>query len=602
LILLSADWRDQAISPGPLAQHHAQLLESESSPDYSLQRTGYCAACHAAAERSASSWTVSLAGFHGGGPDQSQRCMECHHKTIAADFALAAHNVPAGTLSNLTTSGKNASAVGVACAACHREHQGAKFDLTAMSDAACQSCHQQRYKSFSSDHPDFGQWPYVRRTRIVFNHASHHAKHFAEKKRSFDCRTCHLDDSAGAVQLLANYETACASCHDEKIATSVAKGVPYIVLPTLDVDALKDAGHDIGSWPNEVSGDFDGGLPPAMKLLLAADPNAAQAIGVLGADFDFFDVDPDDPKHLQATATIAEATKKLLADLGGSGPAAMRERLQLVLGRDIPNSQFNMLAGLPTETVGSAAKSWLPDTAAVGMLSTHGGVSTLENASNMPKPPGGEGMAPIRATAIRFDQVGTWTRDDNAFSIRYRPAAHADPVLAGWLELLAATPDLDKRPLARAMFKELSNPAAAGLCASCHSVERTSGGQLSINWRTHDRTTAARSLTKFSHGPHLLLPQLADCTSCHEIDDSADTTTSYASDDPHAFVSEFVPISKQHCVRCHTATAAGDSCQKCHNYHLDEIEHWRLDAISIRGLKRVDSSTSPAGGEDAPAR
>ncbi len=87
LILLIANWRDKLISPGPLARQHAQLLETERSE-------ANCAACHAAAERSMAGWTASLVAGHGGRPDQSQRCMECHEKTIPTEFALAAHSVP----------------------------------------------------------------------------------------------------------------------------------------------------------------------------------------------------------------------------------------------------------------------------------------------------------------------------------------------------------------------------------------------------------------------------------------------------------------------------------------------------------------------------
>ena len=83
----------------------------------------------------------------------------------------------------------------------------------------------------------------------------------------------------------------------------MARGVPMFALPTLDVDALREAGHDIGPWPEEATGDFDGRLPPVMKLLLAGDPAAAEAMATLGADFDFFDVDPDDPEQLAACAT-----------------------------------------------------------------------------------------------------------------------------------------------------------------------------------------------------------------------------------------------------------------------------------------------------------
>jgi hypothetical protein len=85
-------------------------------------------------------------------------------------------------------------------------------------------------------------------------------------------------------------------------------------------------------------------------------------------------------------------------------------------------------------------------------------------------------------------------------------------------------------------------------------------------------------LTKFSHGPHLILPQLAYCTHCHAIDDSRDVADSYANWNPRQFASEFAPLSKQQCASCHTAKAAGDQCQQCHNYHVEGIESWRSKA------------------------
>ena len=36
----------------------------------------------------------------------------------------------------------------------------------------------------------------------------------------------------------------------------------------------------------------------------------------------------------------------------------------------------------------------------------------------------------------------------------------------------------------------------------------------------------------------------------------------------HAFVSNFDPIAKSDCTRCHVASKAGDSCLVCHNYHI----------------------------------
>jgi hypothetical protein len=181
-------------------------------------------------------------------------------------------------------------------------------------------------------------------------------------------------------------------------------------------------------------------------------------------------------------------------------------------------------------------------------------------------------------TSLHYDRAGTWTVDAATYSVRYRPAAHADPVLASWLEILSAVPQLESRPLELAMFKEMSSVTAAGMCASCHSVERGRAGGLAVNWQVFDRTSAPRMLTKFSHGPHVMLPQLADCASCHAINGTANTSKSYFSYDPHDFTSEFAPVSKQLCSSCHTATSAGESCQKCHNYHVEIVESWRKES------------------------
>jgi len=347
------------------------------------------------------------------------------------------------------------------------------------------------------------------------------------------------------------------------------------------VPAMKSAGFDIGDWPKAATGDFDGRLPPPMKLLLAGDPAAAQAMETLGADFEFFDVDSEDAAQLEACATLALSIKRLLVSLEESTSSTLRERLNAALGRSVPDSQLNrLLIGLPEEMIRSTMAARLPGAEDDNQPTTE--LGGANSASNMPKPPSDEGMPPsigILQTALRFDPVGTWTRDDATLSIRYQPTAHADPVLASWLELLASVPQLEQRPIAVAVFKELSSPAAPGLCASCHSTERAANDRLTINWRAYNRTAEPRTLTKFSHGPHVLLPQLADCTSCHTINAGADTTTSYATEDPYAFVSDFSPLSKQQCVYCHTAKAAGDSCQKCHNYHVDIVESWRLRSI-----------------------
>ena len=473
----------------------------------------------------------------------------------------------------------------------------AQEDLTLVDNDACQACHQQRYRSLAEDHPDFGIWPYERRTRIAFNHAAHRGKHFPDKKQSFDCRTCHLSDASGRVERLASYETACAPCHNEKIATSVGRGVPILALPTLDVDALKKAGHNIGPWPQGATGDFDGRLPPAMKLLLAADPAAAKAMAKLGPAFEFQDVSAADAGQLAACADLATATKTLFSDLCKRGPIAIRERMSIVLGRKVTEDEATTLAaGLSVDTMRAAA-NWLPatDVSAANWqmggvqtgdaLSSPGGVGMSGPPKIMPTPAAGQGMPPL--CDLSFDAGGDWSSNDATFSIRYRPAAHSDPVMAAWIEVLANTPQLESRPIAAAMLKELTKATAPGLCASCHSVERTSGGRMVINWRASDRSTEPRGFTKFTHAPHVVIPQLADCTSCHRIDDAAIPATAYTDFDPRRFASDFQPLAKRLCAECHTNTAAGDACQSCHNYHVETVEAWRLKSPADAPKERM---------------
>ena len=573
LVVLSASRRDAVLSPGPLALQHAQLAGHTGS-------NSNCAACHSAAERGLVGWTAAAFVGHGERPSQPELCLHCHEKTIPKELARTAHNLSAEQLQQVTQiRGKESEARlnSLACAACHREHRGATADLTAMDNADCQACHQQRYRSFAEDHPDFGIWPYERRTRIVFDHASHQTKHFVEKKQDFDCRKCHVEDAQQQDELFVGYEAACANCHEGRIASSVAQGVPMIALPTLDVAALRAAGFEIGAWPEQATGDFDGRLPTVMRLLLAGDPAASQAMDKLGIDCDFADVAPDDEEHLQACATLAIAIKQLLGDLSEAGSADVGERLKVALGREVPLAELNALtAGFSSDTMRAAASAW-----ELGELLQSGEVgdsqATTTGSTPTPSSPrqSFDSTEERKTESLSFAPAGSWFRDDTTFSIRYRPTGHADPVLASWLGMLVTTPNVDDLPVLRAALKEISMPTAPGQCASCHSMEQTATGSMTINWRSEDSNTA-RSFTKFLHGPHLTLPQLSDCMECHRIDMNAKTTASYAHLDPHTFMSEFAPLSRKQCASCHTATAAGDQCQSCHNYHVDKVETWRI--------------------------
>lgn len=524
LMVLGGSTRNRLLAPGPLSSGHAGMLSG-------ARWDNRCGACHSAADRTTASLLASLVSSEVG-PAQSDKCMACHEKTISSEFSLAAHNLPAATLAGIAGNDHMEPQRELACAVCHQEHHGPSHAIAAMDNRRCQSCHTQKFDSFASDHPDLGMYPYARRTPIAFSHTTHAGKYFAEKNRTFTCQQCHVEDVTTGVQLTVSYANGCAECHDSDIEMATSGGVALFALPSLDVDALNNSGHAVDAWPEEATGDFDGQLPAITRLLLSADPEAREAMRLLGPEFDFFDIDTDDPAHLQASANLARALQHLL------------DRLYVDPSAKVKSTGAELLAGLSSETVNSAVAAWFA-------------------SSQVP------------STSQQSTEPGQWFVDHASLSVRYQPTGHADPILKAWIDAVVSLPDV---PLRDALLLEFTGAKAMGRCTSCHSIERASTssltginqatGGLMVNWEPHDRRLEPRGFTNFSHAPHLLQVELRDCTACHTVNPTADTTSNYTGYNPKAFVSDFQPVSKATCVSCHVKTAVGDSCTQCHNYHV----------------------------------
>jgi predicted CXXCH cytochrome family protein len=541
---LSGPWRNELLAPGPLSTHHAHLIVHVGT-------TGErCAQCHAAGNSTLTEW---LKGRESGAATQTALCMACHEKAIASGLATAAHNVPIeqlrsdGDVENdeaFWGSSRRDGAASIACSACHREHRGRNHDLTAISDAACQACHRERYHSFADEHPDFGAWPYERRTRIVFDHASHQRKHYPEEKQSFSCEACHQSDATGDRQLTRSYEVTCSACHDKSLAASLAEGVPLVALPTLDLAALSDAGHSVAPWPADADGDFDGAVPIFARLLLAADPQAAAAMEELGPAFDFYDLDPDNVDQVAAAAAVARHLKALIDHLAARGQPALADRVAVILGRDVTREELEAMAGRLSPDAADAFRSrWFAAAADAG--------ESVED----------------RAAMRNLVPGGGWVRDDVTLSLRYHAAGHDDPWLRAWLDILAEAADGPRASVAAPLLQAALKPTAAGQCGSCHSLERNAAGRLAVQWHAFQPADGPRRLTYFSHKSHLLQTQLRDCTACHRAAARPDAAGEDVGDDPHQFVAGFEPLTKAACIECHTASAAGNACTQCHRYH-----------------------------------
>ena len=617
LIILSSPYRNEFLAPGPLHSSHAQLLAGEGADR--------CAACHNGSANSSFGWIAHAISGASNETTQSQLCLECHKSNFDEAFALNPHNVDPEKLAQRTARFQNASFITslsmppvngeneIACRSCHREHKSSD-DLTAMTDAQCQSCHQSNFHSFESDHSEFTNWPRASQQNIAFDHASHSSKHFPAGGATFDCNRCHLDDAWQNVKTLAPFEQACASCHEQKIVDSGQQGLAIVALPMLDMKAIEGQKLSVGTWPLAATGDFDGELPPAMKLLLSADPNAGPILNARPNSFEFLDLDPANADDVSDAVTLAWSIKRLLIDVSINGQIAIQQRLEIALGRTVQPSQVaGMMDGLQQQDFAAAARRWFPGVGAEIKQkfgdSIEGGLSSkiseeawlanvpiqetlaenplaaLKNGNHPPSgrvsldsrqgAMAGEGEAPQRqnppATAVNFPNTSTqtgWVRDDRSLRIFYRPSGHADPFLKHWIEAVSKTPSANERPAVSAMLESLTKPTSIGNCRYCHTLKRDQDDSLVMNWKEHRRDGSMSQFTSFSHRPHLVQPMLQDCSHCHRLNEAVSNKESFASVDRLDYKSNFHPIEKATCASCHRAGLTDNGCTTCHDYHV----------------------------------
>jgi len=280
LILLVADrpHRWVFLSPGDLTFAHGAHVQN-------------CALCHASFNEKPLQRLTTVLG-QTVSSEGSQLCLNCHK---VGKNALLSHGLPSDELAVITnrledlpqsksvpwnlslatlvpevSQRKNDE---LACADCHKEHNGRDFNLSTMDNQQCQSCHARKFVSLANGHPEFSNFPYKRRTKIAFDHTSHIGKYFQEKFKDIaptKCSGCHTPDSAGRYMKGRNFEIACAGCHADQIAgkgRAGAKGIPFFRLP----------------WPADYN--IEEGLTPFMKLLLLSEPTFTDDMTIL-ADYD----------------------------------------------------------------------------------------------------------------------------------------------------------------------------------------------------------------------------------------------------------------------------------------------------------------------------
>ncbi len=356
------------LAPGPLSSHHAQVLKGEG-----FDR---CTACHEAASQTISQWLASTLGVgHHATTSQPQLCLRCHGEQFAESLALAAHNLDPDVLGQFTARVSGAAIPTshshrepIACSTCHREHHGSTFNLSQLTDRQCQTCHATQFQSFESNHLEFpASYPLRRRSRIAFDHAAHQAVHFASKNREFDCRSCHVADALQNVQLLQSYERTCQECHQQQVLEN--ESLTLLTLPWIDTEAIRQSGSAVPQWPAPASGQFDGSIPPLMKVLLAADPQARAALDQLGFEFQFSDVDRSNHDQVRLAAEVANGINALVDELAEDAVAALRHRLAQSLGCAEDAKPLNdWLASVPIDALRSLKATWFAQNGATSKL------------------------------------------------------------------------------------------------------------------------------------------------------------------------------------------------------------------------------------------
>ena len=430
LIIGTSPYKNDFLAPGPLCSSHAQILAGQGADR--------CAACHGASDKSLAGWlTDTLTGGRTIPVSQSDLCMKCHENKISPKLALNPHSVEASDLKARTEKIERASSASsrpilqslgsvmtrahsgahseIACSACHREHHGAA-SLTAVTDQQCQSCHAQSFDSFEGNHPEFTNWPQQRRSKIAFDHSAHALKHFPDKSTEFNCNQCHVDGSNGNVKLLASFEQSCAACHEQQVHQSGESGLAIFSLPSVDPDAIADQNLEIGSWPLAATGDFDGSVPPAMRLLLQADPEAKEVLDrwsqKFGSTVDFADVDPETDTDVEQAVELVWAIKRLLYELATDGQIALRSRLGNALGSDVSLDQAMLLASqLDKGVFRNTVRRWLPDLQAE--IADHEAESlsqSIHGSSNQ----GRSSSSGLKFRAIKFSKL---VRDDDGLLV-----------------------------------------------------------------------------------------------------------------------------------------------------------------------------------------
>jgi hypothetical protein len=395
----------QLLMPGPLTSAHGAIEN--------------CSSCHTKSGSSKLSW---IHGLVAADPlADSKACLTCHKMP---NTAFNAHSASAEVLKKSTnrltkiatwsTAPQSARAQSIAfpmrkvmagdlyCATCHQEHQGANFNLNRISNEQCRSCHVVKFDSFDGNHPKFENYPFKRRTRIIFDHAEHFDKHYPEvakkdpaKRVPATCSTCHNSDSDRRVMAVVPFEQNCSTCHLDQIIgkerASGPKGIAFLALPGLDLETLNKKNARIGEWPDA----SEAALTPFMKVMISRNERGRGLLKAVDG-LNLQDLNGASDDQIKAVTSLAWEIKGLFYALINGKASDVLGDLNIGGGAKLSAGLVaDLTASIPRDVVISAQQQWLPNLSAetangpgaTGQQKSGGSVVAAESGPTASTPP-----------------------------------------------------------------------------------------------------------------------------------------------------------------------------------------------------------------------
>jgi len=401
IILLASDTK--FLMPGPLTSGHVVIDN--------------CSSCHANSGNNNLSWIHSL--LVSDKLSDSKACMTCHkmpdtafnpHGASGTDLQRRTERLEKVASQTPTPSSaglqsfvfptRNMVARGLNCATCHQEHKGHNFSLNKISNAQCRTCHVVKFDSFDGYHPPFTNYPFKRRTRIIYNHASHFDKHFPDvakkdpaKRRPATCTTCHDGSKDKRVMSVTPFDQTCASCHLDQITgkerVSGPKGVAFLTLPGLDLGTLRQKNAAIGEWPDG----SDAGLTPFMQVMISRNKQGRALIKTV-QDLDLQDLSNANGKQIKAVTNLVWEIKGLFYELIKGKASDVLAGLNVGgQWRLSPSLIADLTASIPRDVVIRAHQTWLPNLATEIANRRNGGAPPATPQANTAVPSAATGSA-----------------------------------------------------------------------------------------------------------------------------------------------------------------------------------------------------------------